>query len=146
MILFIQCDFFCWSYIYSFQISNHWLKYLVENKFCGIPNLIDDTPLDFSIQENGFNRLGKTCQTIYARNQNIFHSTVLQPVQNGKPELCALILPDIHAKRIFVSFHINPYGDINHAFYTPTFVAYMVMDAIHKNNCIDFFQGSCTAS
>lgn len=100
---------------------------------------MDDALLNFSIPENGFNRPGKTCQTIYACDQNIFHSTILQLIPNEKPELRTLVLPELHTKRLFVSFHINPYGDINLTLYTPAFVAYMVMDGIHENDCIDFF-------
>lgn len=77
-----QCDLFCWSCIYTFQISH-------------------------------------TC------NQDIFYTTVLQTVQNGKPEFHTFVLPNIHSEYIFMSFHVDPDSDINRTFYNPAFVAYM---------------------
>ena len=66
---------------------------------------MNDTLLDLRIRENGFNRLGKACQAVYACDQDICYATVLQSVQNGKPELCTLVLPYIHAEHVFMPFH-----------------------------------------
>lgn len=41
-----------------------------------------------------------------------------------------------------MSFHVNPNGDINCAFYNPSFIAHMIMDGIHENHSINFFQWS----
>ena len=101
---------------------------------------LDDTLLDLRIRENGFYRLGKACQAVYACDQDIFYATVLQSVQNGKPELCTLILPYIHAEHVFMPFHIDSDSDINRTFYNPAFITDMVMDGVHENDRIDFLQ------
>ena len=41
---------------------------------------MDNALLDLSIRENGFNRLRKTCQTVYTGNQDIFYATILQTI------------------------------------------------------------------
>ena len=39
-------------------------------------------------------------------------------------------------------FHVDSYSDINRTFYNPAFIANMVVDGIHKNDCIDFLKSS----
>ena len=55
--------------------------------------------LDLSIRENGFNRLWKACQAVYACDQDIFYATVFQSVQNGKPEPVSYTHLDVYKRQ-----------------------------------------------
>ena len=79
-IQFSQCDFFCWGCIYTFQISHQRFEFLVGNKLCCIPDLMDNALLDLSVRENSLNCLRKACQAVYTCDQAIFHAAVLQTI------------------------------------------------------------------
>ena len=103
---------------------------------------MDDTLLDLCLWVDCLDRLRESGQPIYTGDQDIFHPTVFQSVQDGEPEFRAFVLADVHTEHILTASHINPDHNINRTFYNPAFVAYMIMDSVHENNRIDLFQRS----
>lgn len=91
---------------------------------------------------DGFDCLWETCQAIYAGDQYLLHTAILQVVHDGKPEFCALVFPNVHAQNIFSAGHIDTDSNVNSSFHNTTFAAYMIMDRIHENNRIDFSASS----
>lgn len=69
-------------------------------------------------------------------------SRLVEMLQNGQPELCALVVTYIHAKHIFPVIHVNSNGNIDSAFYNTAFMSHMIVDGIHKNNRVNVFQRS----
>ena len=127
-----------------FQISHQRLEFLIRNELCRIPDLMNDTLLDLSIREK---RLQSPVESLSGRlrmRSGYLLRHGFQSVQNGKPELCTLILPYIHAEHVFMPFHVDSDSDINRTFYNPAFITDMVMDSVHENDRIDFLKGrSC---
>ena len=72
-----QCDLLGWSCIYTFQISHQGLEFLVRNKLCCIPDLMDNALLDLCLWKYSLDCLWETCQTVYTCDQDICHAAIL---------------------------------------------------------------------
>ena len=130
--------FFC----SSFSPSNRSLEPLnpYRRLFTGVSQLMDNTILNLSFRKYSFNCSSESSQIIRARNKDIFHTSIAQAVQNGRPVFGALIFSNPHAKDIFMSIQINTYGDIYCLFDDSAFAANMIMNCIQKYNCINALQ------
>lgn len=99
---------------------------------------MDNVLLFLCFWTNSFNGLKKAGQVIYTCNQDIFYTVILDPIRNSH----TFVSSNIHIGDIFVPFHNNSDSDINCTFYNPTFIAYIVMHSVYKNDCVNFFQRS----
>ncbi len=70
------------------------------------------------------------------------NTTVAQVIQDRQPELCALIIVNIHAQDIFPAGHVDSDCDIYNSFYDPAFATDMVVDGVHIYDSIDLLQRS----
>ena len=52
---------------------------------------MNNTLLDFCFWINGFYGLRKSIQSIHTCNQDIFNTSVFEPIYDGKPELCSTL-------------------------------------------------------
>ena len=68
------------------------------------------------------------------------NATIVQAIQDRQPELCALIIVNIHAQDIFPSGHVDSDCDIYNSFCGPAFAADMVVDGAHIYDSIDLLQ------
>ena len=128
--------------INCFQISHEFFQVFIGNIFRGIANLVDNALLNLSVWINRFDCLRKAGKAIHTGDQDILNAAVFQAVHYGKPELGTFIFADIHAQDIFYSGHIYAYSDINSSFYNTSLAADMIMDGIHEDYRINFFQRS----
>ena len=103
---------------------------------------MNDALLYLCLWKYSFDCLWKSCQSIHTCDQNIFNATIFQPIDDRKPKFSTFIITHIHSKDFFFTIHVDPKSDINSTFYNSAFTSHMIVDCIHINNCIDFFQRS----
>ena len=65
----------------------------------------------------------ETSQIVCTCDENILYAPILQTIQYGRPELCALILADPHAQNILAAIQIKADGNVHRLLYDLSFAA-----------------------
>ncbi len=92
------CQFYCCGLVDSFEISGYFFALFPGDVVQAVSYHMNNTELNLSLWKDRLYRLGKTLETIYTGNKNVFHTPIFQFSNNLKPELGSLVFSSPHAE------------------------------------------------
>lgn len=78
------------------------LEVFVRHVASGIPDLVNDTLLDFGLWITGGNGLGEPVQVVRVDDEDVLDASAPEVIQHAEPELGGFVLANPHAQHILV--------------------------------------------
>jgi len=102
-----------------------------------MPHEVHHAELYLCLRVDGLYRLGEALQAIYAGDEDVLHSAVLQFGDDLHPELRALGFSGPHAEHFFQAVEVDPKGDIDGLVHDPPLALDLHLKCIEVEDRID---------
>jgi len=121
------------------EVGAHALAVLPRDEARRGADDVDDTGLEDGAREDGLDRLAHARQPVGAEHEDVLDPASAELLEDGAPELRALVLLDPHAEDFALTVHGNAYGEVYGAVLDGGLVSDLHHQRVEVDHAVDLF-------